>query len=150
MCSKDKLYHRTSNFVISVFAVMLTCVCFAQPIDTVWTRHFGEPDRWEFDQSIQPTQDGGYIIAGGFNVGGESWSDSRVYKVDSLGFYEWEWGYTVGEFRDSFDAAWQNDNGEYTVIGDNGWYSNSDIIVARLHENGDTLWTKQIGGPEKE
>ncbi|MEA3505680.1 MAG: T9SS type A sorting domain-containing protein [Bacteroidota bacterium] len=113
---------------------------------TEWSKTYGGlyEDR---GQSIQLTDDGGYIIAGttaSYGVGGY---DIWLIKIDSqgeelwsktFGGTSWDWGYYVEQ---TFD-------GGYIITGckDPGSYSIWDVFLIKTDSQGNTMWTKTYGG----
>lgn len=128
----------------------------------LWKKAYGgsQNDRAE---SIQPTSDGGYILAGysQSNDGDLSFNNGEfdywVFKIDANGNLLWEksLGGSLSEF--AFDAM-QTVDGGYLVAGssfsndgdvsDNkGFY---DYWVAKLDAVGNLVWEKNYGGTGEE
>jgi len=96
---------------------------------------------------IQPTVDGGYIVAG------ETYSvvnsnNIWVIKLSSTGSIEWQQAY--GGYASSGRAAsiWQTNDGGYIVAGEtNSFGSGSyDIWILKLDSGGAFEWQKTYGG----
>jgi hypothetical protein len=109
--------------------------------DTVWTKIYG--GEFHCAWSVKQTYDGGYIVTG--NKG----NDIFLMKTDSVG--DSLWTKTLG--GDSIDVArsvWQISDGGYIITGSTksfgagGW----DLYLIRTNNNGDTVWTKILGGAE--
>ncbi len=129
----------------------------------------GSNNEWAYH--ISQTTDGGYIVVGdtysndgdvsGWHSGtdnyGNSTSDMWVVKLDGSGNIQWQ--KCVG--GNNYDAAIsieQTSDGRYIVAGytysNNGDVSGnhdttgnySDVWLVKLSSNGDTVWTKCIGG----
>ncbi|MDD5529555.1 MAG: T9SS type A sorting domain-containing protein [bacterium] len=113
--------------------------------DPLWTKIFGGTN---FDEgnSVQQTQDGGFIVAGETGSFGAGNRDVYLIKTNSSGDSLWartfggtnyEGGYSVQQTQDSgFIVA-----GTTCPFGDGG-----DIYIVRTNSSGDTLWTKTFGG----
>jgi hypothetical protein len=102
--------------------------------DTLWTRRYGGP----FDQScnsIQITQDGGYIL-GGYNRRSASGPyELYIIKTDNVGNMSWERIYSEYTGANSLNPT--NDGG-YIIAG--GSY------IMKINANGDSLWTRTVNG----
>jgi hypothetical protein len=96
---------------------------------------------------IQPTTDGGFIVAGGTESFGVDESDIYLFKLDSEGQIQWQRTYG-GEYSEQADYVMQTDDGGYFLVG----WTNSlgggydDIYILRTNSVGDSLWAKTFGG----
>jgi hypothetical protein len=138
------------SLIVLLFAVCLTCIASAQ---TNWVRTFGGI-RSEEGHSVQPTSDGGYIVAGStlsFGPGTPEGQNVYLIKTDSLGDTLWTrvygWlGVDVGR------SVRQTTDGGYIVAG----YTTSfgagydDVYLIKTDSSGDTLWTRTYGGTNAE
>ncbi|MFH1320322.1 MAG: SprB repeat-containing protein, partial [Bacteroidota bacterium] len=106
-----------------------------------------EPDDAE---SIQQTNDGGYIIVGKTGFGAGSW-DIYLNKIDVEGNIQWsktyggtgiEYGYSVQQTTD----------GGYIIAGSTKSFGagSDDVYLIRTDAVGDTLWTKTYGGTQSD
>jgi len=111
--------------------------------DTLWTKTYGGSG-WDEGRSVRQVSDGGYIVAGNtWSFGGRH---GYLIKTDSLGDTCWTRHY--GCYRASgSDCVRQLPDGGYIVAG---WtiVQNAHFLgwLLRLDGNGDTLWTRAIGG----
>ncbi|HEC78464.1 MAG TPA: hypothetical protein ENI34_04890 [candidate division WOR-3 bacterium] len=112
----------------------------------IWQKTYGGPAR-ESAYSIQPTYDGGYLIAGyttSFGSGGE---DAYVIRTDSNG--DSLWTHTYGHSgHDLISKAETTSDSGYVLIGYTESYGASygDYFLVRANRNGDTLWVRNYGG----
>jgi len=122
----------------------------------LWSKTYGGSDQ-DTGESVQPTSDGGYIIAGHtespeFNT---SLLDICLIKTDSEGNEVWFKTFG-GEYNDYSAAVRQtNDNG-YAVLGTTDVDRPedprvlSDIYLIKTDENGNKVWTRTYGGSSRE
>lgn len=124
----------------------------------VWQKALGGSSD-DFASSIQPTSDGGYIVAGvtGSNdddvTGNHGIFDSWVVKLNSIGAIVWQ-KTLGGTNQDSATSIQQTADGGYIVAGNT--YSNDgdvsvnhgdlDIWVIKLNDTGAIVWEKAFGG----
>ena len=107
--------------------------------DTLWTRRFEEG----FGKSIRQTLDSGFIITG--NTG--NWGKAFLIKTDKNGDTLWTKAYGRG-MEDAGNVVRLTKDSGYIIAG----YTNSlvtgnkDVYLIKTDLNGDTLWTKVIGG----
>lgn len=92
--------------------------------------------------SVQPTLDGGYLVAG-----------SQITKLNSAGEQEWSRSYMpLGYFRSGLGAdRAQTRDGGYILAGaavSNDYVSQVDAWLLKLDQNGNVEWSKTYGGPK--
>jgi succinyl-diaminopimelate desuccinylase len=95
--------------------------------------------------SIQPTKDGGYIVAGYIKSG--SGDDYWVMKLNKDGSIDWQ--KTYGGNKDDWAYSIQETNdGGYIVAGYTHSFSSGDrdCWVLKLREDGTIKWQKTYGG----
>ena len=112
--------------------------------DSLWTKTFGGSYLAEdYGCSVQQTFDGGYIISG-FTC---SYGGQKLYliKTDEDGNEEWFRAYGGGQSGNSVD---QTSDGGYIIAGYTQGYSPNfyDLWLVRTDANGDSLWSKTLGG----
>lgn len=115
--------------------------------------------------SIQQTQDGGYIFAGGSSsingevTGNHSYSDYWVVKIDPSGNIQWQ--KSLGGYGyDEATSVQQTSDGGYIVAGqsmstdtmgdvtgNHGFY---DYWIVKLNPSGNIQWQKNFGGSSYE
>ncbi len=114
--------------------------------DTLWTKTYGG-DSTDLAYSVQQTDNGGFIVAGYTNSFGAGNLDAYLINTNSNGDTLWtrtyggidtDWGYSVQQTSD----------GGFIMAGETYSYGigGSDVYLVRYNSNGDTLWTKTIGG----
>jgi|GEM_PF-2704153 len=117
-----------------------------------FSNNFGKENQ-EIGREILQTQDGGYIMAG--EVSGypaEAVSSIYIVKTNSEGYLEWEKEINNGYRVRATSMDYTKDGGY--ILG--GWYHGSgslytsDIIMVKMSEQGDTLWTKSFGGSKSD
>jgi hypothetical protein len=120
--------------------------------NTLWIRTYGGMNRDEA-QAVECVNDGGYIIAGvtySFGTGIKDTSNIYIVRTDSLGDTIWTRVYG-GEGN---QGAWciRPASDGYIVAGyyrPNGSLD-ADMFIVRINDDGDTLWSKRIGGASYE
>jgi hypothetical protein len=117
--------------------------------DTLWTRTYGGSgdDR---GYSVQQTSDGGYIIAGySFSFTASSFADVYLIKTNSGGDTLWSKTYG-GANDDKVFFVRQTSDGGYILTGSTLSFGSmsgaGDLYLIKTDVDGDTLWTKTIGG----
>jgi len=91
--------------------------------------------------------DNGYLIAGNIRTGGESFSgDGYILRIDSLGEVMWQKTYNSGH-KELFHHITLANDGGFLVVGDirNLTTFFNDILVMKLDDNGEVIWSKLIG-----
>jgi hypothetical protein len=114
--------------------------------DTLWTKAYGGADE-DFGVSVKQTPDSGFIIASttfSFGAGG---SDACLTKTNSAGNIVWSKTYGGVDYEYTNSVCLSQGGGyllnAYTTSFGTGSQS---IYLVKTNNNGDTLWTKVIGG----
>lgn len=100
---------------------------------------------------IQQTSDGGYIITGGTFSYGAGSRDIYLIKTDAYGDTLWTETYG-GQNDDLAYTVKQTMDGGYIIAGSTGSFGagHSDGYIIKTNSNGDSLWTRTIGGNQDE
>ncbi len=115
--------------------------------DSLWTKAYGGTSL-DYGYSVQQTSSGSYIVAGYTESFGAGNYDCYVFKIDVNGDTLWTKTYGGTSVDQGRDIQETSDNGFIVT----GWTfsfgaGGADVFVIRTDTNGDTLWTKTIGGP---
>ena len=138
--------------------IILTCkICSAQP-SIAWQHNYGGSVN-EFPGSIQPTNDGGFVVLAntysndGQVTGQHGQLDLWVVKLDENGELEWQscFGSSgndfAGDIRQTPDGGFLIIGSANTVDGDvSNTAGSSDIWVVKLNATGNLDWEKSYGG----
>lgn len=109
--------------------------------DTLWTKNFGGAN-WSGGSSLQQTQDGGYIIVGGY----QGTQNNCVYLIKTDANGDSTWTRCLGNGQDNCvgNCVQQTLDGGYIIVGFIYSANNNLIYLLRTDSNGDTLWTRSI------
>jgi hypothetical protein len=117
-------------------------------LNIVWQKTYGGTD-WDFGNSIEQTNDGGYIICGSTYSYGHGDEDYYLIKTDAMGDTLWTKTYG-GNQREEGKSAIQTSDGGYALTG----YSLSlgdtlgDFYTVKTNATGGVLWTNRFGGTQ--
>jgi len=118
--------------------------------DTLWTRTYGnsQPDE---GRAVKQTEDGGFIITGCTRLPGGGASDLSLVRTDAEGHVQWTRSYG-GTYADAGGDVVQEGSRGFTVVGHTESFGagRSDVWLLRTDVNGDSLWTRTFGGPNKD
>jgi hypothetical protein len=116
----------------------------SSPGDIEWQKTYGGGGAGA--DSIQQTNDGGYIVAGTTYMS-NSFVDFWILKLLSNGDIEWQRTYG-GSDHDLAESIQQTTDGGYIVAGHTGSFGAGlyDFWVLKLDSNGDIEWQKTYGG----
>lgn len=112
-----------------------------------WSQHYGGPES-ETGKRVLYNADLGFYIAGSSNSFGSGDFNAYLLKTDLNGTLIWEKNYgKPNNWERINDAVMASDSG-IVMVGEtlNMTSGNSDILIIKTDKNGDTLWTKQLGG----
>ena len=117
-----------------------------------WEKNIGGQS-YEIGNSIQQTADGGYVISGQTYSYGNADGDFYLVKTDSNGNVTWEKWWANGGIQEAHYAQATPDGG-YIMVGDADSLANglgdTDIWLIKTDANGDSLWSKVLGGNKKD
>ncbi|KPK67201.1 hypothetical protein AMJ82_11085, partial [candidate division TA06 bacterium SM23_40] len=118
--------------------------------DTVWTRAYGGPEI-DWAESVERTDDGGYVIAGSTESFGAGNPDVYLIKTDAVGDTLWTRTYG-GTGYDHGRSVAQTDDGGYIIAGQTGSFGapGYNVYLVKTNGAGDTLWTRTYGGSDYE
>ena len=114
---------------------------YAQAPDTLWTRTFGDPDADEVGNSVQQTQDGGYII-----IGTAANSENSVILIKTNGQGDEEWTkklFNIGSTNGN--SGQQTADGGYIITGIS-FFGGDNVWLIKVDSNGLEEWNKTFGG----
>lgn len=116
--------------------------------EVVWTKSYGENDRYESANWMVETTDGGYILAGvrGQDPPYSSNSDIYMVKTDENGNEEWTSIMGVVDISETPNCIVQTNDGGYILCG-HYWASSQtvyDIWLLKTNSLGIEEWTKVI------
>ena len=113
-----------------------------------WGRSFGGT-RDEYGYSVQPTQDGGFIVAGSTVSFGNIW---KVYLIKTNGQGDTLWTRTYGGTGSEYGYSVKpTQEGGYVFTGQSSSFGNGEqVYLVKTNGQGDTLWTRTYGGANSE
>lgn len=110
--------------------------------DTLWTAKIGIEGYALIGNSIELTNDSGYIVTGEIDelTGPDHDQLAFLLKTDLKGNILWMKTYERGTSNASLSVK-QTQDSCYIIAG----YTNDDIFLIKTNVNGDTVWTKRYG-----
>ncbi len=109
----------------------------------------------DIGRCIAHTSDGGYIILASTESFGFSEYDSPdvwLIKTDHNGNHQWNKTYGTTEDDEGYSLVETSDNG-YIITGDTSFYgafSKFEVLLIKTDQNGNEIWNKTYGGPERD
>ncbi len=130
--------------------------------EIIWQKSLGGSNH-DWANSIEQTNDGGYIITGwsasndGDVSGNHGGDDCWVVKLDNVGNILWQNSFG-GTGNETATSIHQTNDGGYIFAGysnsDNGDVTenkgSNDFWIVKLNENGNIQWQKSFGGTAKD
>jgi hypothetical protein len=114
--------------------------------DTLWTRTYGGAADDE-GNSVIPTSDGGYLVAGFTNSLGAGSYDAYLIRTNSLGDTLWTRTYG-GAQDDRANSVQPTPDSGYIFVGQTmsfGAY-NYNVWLVKVNAGGDVVWSRAYGG----
>ncbi len=115
--------------------------------NVLWEQIFGE-DAWEDINSVKPTSDGGYIMAGTSWLIGSSWHNAIIIKVDGNGKIDWQKIYG-GPGDDYAESILESSDGNFVFAGNtepNGIGTTSrNYYLVKINPQGEIVFEKSFG-----
>ncbi|MGA8848958.1 MAG: hypothetical protein WB564_03940 [Dehalococcoidia bacterium] len=114
--------------------------------NVAWQKTYGGANN-ESANSIQQTQDGGYIVAGRTESFGAGESDFWVLKLDKDGNVTWQKTYGGTDYDEAYSIQ-QTQEGGYIVAGwtESFGAGDYDFWVLKLDKDGNVAWQKTYVG----
>lgn len=118
----------------------------------LWRKTYREAGYWHLHfNSIEPADDGGFIICGAMDDDAHADDYFYMVKIDSDGNFEW---ISSLIYRNASNYSWgfvarQTLDGGYIVSGGADYFGiqgNMAILVVKLNSEGKTQWTRIHGG----
>lgn len=117
--------------------------------DTTWTKEYGGVgEGW----SILQLADGGYVAFGDRTFSAPEMKDFWLIRLNSAGDILWTRRYRNAESDLGYGLDQTRDGG-FIMAGElhpGADVDRTDLYIIRTNSNGDTLWTKTIGGERNE
>ena len=113
--------------------------------NVVWQRAYGGSGDDEA-MSVQPTPDGGYVVAGYTVSFGAAGQDGWILKLDGVGSVDWQKRYG-GAGDDSFWSIRTTPDGGYVVVGQTASFptNDADLWVVKVDAGGQIVWQNTFG-----
>ena len=136
---------------LSILVLVLLSICISVNASRAqdWARTYGG-SHYDEAYSIHQTSDGGYIIVGySVSIVDPSETDIYLIKTDSQGDSVWtkkfgeggaDWGFCV---QQTTDGGYIITGGKSSTLGN---FIPDYVWLIKTDNQGDTLWTKTIGG----
>lgn len=113
----------------------------------IWLKTYGG---WgnDYARDVIATSDGNYVIVGSSNSQSTTGQNANLIKIDPAGNEIWNKTYG-GPANDHGCIVKQCSDGSLIMLGQTFSYGvgNGDAWLVKMNSNGDTTWTKTIGGP---
>lgn len=129
-----------NSLILLVVLIAYYLPLYAQAPDTLWTRTFGESATNDFGNSVQQTQDGGYIIIG---TAVNSENSVLLIKTDAQGDEEWTKKlFNVGSTNGN--SGQQTADGGYIITGIS-FFGGDNVWLIKVDSNGLEEWNTTFG-----
>ena len=114
----------------------------------LWSSTYGGAED-EDAESVQQTDDGGFILAGDTESFGAGASDIYLVKTDETGKELWSKTFGGDDWEHGYSVE-QTEDGGYIIAGVTYSYDigRGDYYLIRTDENGNGVWSNTFGGAE--
>jgi len=118
--------------------------------DLIWKKEFGRT-AWEWGKDLIETKNNEILIVGSTQDFWGADYDYYVIKTDLDGNNIWSKNYKISG-NNHANAVIQAKDDNFLVVGTTSDYTNvnKDILIIKLNNNGQILWSKTYGGSGKE
>lgn len=102
--------------------------------------------------SVQQTQDGGYLLGGNIQLPDREYSDYYIVKTNELGEVIWTHNFGVEDVSEGIGQIEQKVDGSFIFLGTRQTIKNStnDLSFVKLNSDRTVAWQRQFGGNEEE
>jgi len=118
----------------------------------IWLKKYGEgTDNADVFKNIEPTNDGGFIIAGNTRSFNAQFLDAWLYKIDADGNEQWKTLFGEEGYEVFYNVYQTNDNGYIACgftdsnFGNGDW----DYYLVKTDTDGNMLWENTYGNETK-
>ena len=132
--------------VSMVTFLLLSAGAFAQVPDTLWTKWYGGPLADQC-RNLSEAIGGGFILPGQYGVAPDT-KNLWLIRTDDNGDTVWTRQYGMEGLYSIASAVAITDDNHYIVGGHTGILPDFQAYLLKLDENGDTLWTRTVGGAQ--
>lgn len=166
---QTKILPRLPLFKLSSVVWVLIILFSASLRAQQFQKTYAPPFAQSYDQAkaycVQPTSDGGYIVAGHSNFTGTGNRDAVLVKTDANGTIQWTFDYaqtTAGAFIHEAryvievdDAPADGRSHGYVFVGytwdtDQNGILDKDVLVVKVAMSGALIWSARIGDPSND
>ena len=114
--------------------------------NNIWIKGFGGQIKFCDSRKLIRTQDNGFIILGNRSLDYiQRTSGILLIKTDSIGNLLWSKSYDASE-KDYGISCIETESGNLLLACQTYKYGSSNVYLLNLNSQGDTIWTKVIGG----
>ncbi|KJS04172.1 MAG: hypothetical protein VR77_12425 [Flavobacteriales bacterium BRH_c54] len=115
----------------------------------LWNKKI-DPPTWKWGFSTIELVNGDFLTCGRHTVNG--YSQVLLVKTDNIGNVIWEKEFGLNNLSEDGNSIKQNSDGTYTITGTSFdiLTSQTDIILLKIDQNGNLLWSKKFGSPSND
>lgn len=139
-----------NKFTTSVLCLLFSTLACAQGSGTFVKTYLPDTGSSYFS-TLLPLPDGGFLMAGTCSDSVAGFSDALVVRTDASGETIWSTRYGKQGFNEEILSAQLHPDGGFVLCGFLerivGPFQNlrSDMLLVRMDDNGEILWTKSVG-----
>jgi len=113
--------------------------------DTVWAKTYGGTNN-DFGYSVEQTPDGGYILCGENQGGGQAHINAYLVKTYANGNIQWEQEYGGNQTDEYGYCVTQTSDGGFILAGKSTASGDADVYVVKTNFSGGIEWENTYGG----